>query len=458
MLADLSLSYAEAQAIVQSHVAAQTQALMQASSNPASSEIQIAHAALQLHQARALLSRMSPSLHGQTSVCTPVNATEIFLPTSNAALPVDRLSSACVHFVSALCHCCVHTSCLTNARGNHRPPHRRHSTYPRRRHQRLKNPSCTRHLVKVEVRAAWYSVVRACELGQELILCVFGCACMHGRQTFAAGVTCVMNDPSYRFTAANPPTCQCTACLAFVASFARYKIASTSRGASGTTTPQGQTSSRSGRTTPGGSTTPNGNRFRDAKTASALDLMLYKTAPCRRFAETGYCAYGIDCGFAHGDAELRILSQAERNDLLDMQKRDLALREAEEARKVQDKQARDAADKEKTTAAATAASAEPEKPAVWRRSSGSDKPGGASTAAQDSSAGSWRSGMRTPPTQTSGLRTPPTQLGMSKASPSLPSVSSVEYTPQVPIFDLGSARAPSTSRDPSPTIGGKGKR
>ncbi len=275
-----------------------------------------------------------------------------------------------------------------------------------------------------------------------------------------------MNDPSYRFTAANPPTCQCTACLAFVASFARYKIASTSRGASGTTTPQG-TSSRSGRITPGGSATPNGSRFRDVKTASALDLMLYKTAPCRRFAETGYCAYGTDCGFAHGDAELRILTQTERNDLLDMQKRDLALREAEEARKTQDKQAREVADKERATTAnfgtAVSASAEPEKPAPWRRTSGSDKAGGvSSSSAQDFSAGSWRSGMRTPPTQSSGMRTPPFPPGMSKASPSHPPVSSVEYTPQVPIFDLVSAQAPSpkarnTSRDPSPTISGKGK-
>ncbi len=55
---------------------------MQASSNPASSDVQIAHAALQLHQARALLARMSPSLHGQSSVrkCSACIASVFFWP------------------------------------------------------------------------------------------------------------------------------------------------------------------------------------------------------------------------------------------------------------------------------------------------------------------------------------------------------------------------------------------
>jgi hypothetical protein len=167
---------------------------------------------------------------------------------------------------------------------------------------------------------------------------------------------CVKENPAFKFSAAEPPTCGCTACTAFMATFARFKMAPATVSASvDGGRGSGRQSPASGRRSPrnpspgaamgaplagasgaspsaawqpnrsSGSSTPKG------KSASALDMLLYKTAPCRRFNETGYCAYGADCGFAHGEADLRNLTSQERNELIDMQRREAEQRRAEEA-------------------------------------------------------------------------------------------------------------------------------
>jgi hypothetical protein len=63
-------------------------------------------------------------------------------------------------------------------------------------------------------------------------------------------------------------------------------------------------------------------RHRDLRKTSELDNALFKTALCKRFSETGYCAYGDECGFAHGEGELRKLSAVERANLASLTRKD----------------------------------------------------------------------------------------------------------------------------------------
>ena len=64
------------------------------------------------------------------------------------------------------------------------------------------------------------------------------------------------------------------------------------------------------------------SRCRDVSKATDLDKVLFKTAMCKRYADTGYCSYGDQCGFAHGESDLRKLSATERANLALITKRE----------------------------------------------------------------------------------------------------------------------------------------
>ncbi len=167
----------------------------------------------------------------------------------------------------------------------------------------------------------------------------------------AAGVTCVLVDPSYRFSSSSLPTCTCSACLAYVTAAtstvrtastvstarsrtvasssassshsSRHHSAASSRGGSPSPTRQGVPAAKPSPTKSTTSKRSNGAvRHRDLRKTSELDDALFKTALCKRFSETGYCAYGDECGFAHGEGELRKLSAVERANLASLTRKE----------------------------------------------------------------------------------------------------------------------------------------
>lgn len=409
MLADLSVSYAEAQAIVERYTKmAQDTAPTNTPTTPlgqGQGQVEAPLTTTQLQQAQAFLEQLSPMIASKSGVQTPASVngvTGASTPSMGASHERSLVASlAAMSGLSAVPEGLVGGGTSTGVTGLTRrasaaTPSGTQSPNPGRR-----------------------STLNAEASGSPLVPAFNAVA---GKEE---AVTCVLNDPSYRFSSANPPTCNCAACAAFIASFARFRLQSSR---SGSSTPTGvRTPTRSGTMTPtkgpsgtmtptkSGVSTPNRAGYRDVKAATTLDLLLYKTAPCRRFNETGYCTYGNDCGFAHGEADLRILSPAERAELTELQRQEQVARQQAQAQALEEAKA--------------AEEAAANKPAAWRPSwrdreqTGSPRPSGPSGTAS--------------PRLSAVRPVAPASPAVSASSPTeTAEFTPVEYKPAASIFSL----------------------
>lgn len=109
-------------------------------------------------------------------------------------------------------------------------------------------------------------------------------------------------------------------------------------------------SAASSKPKPAGQQQQQQRRHRDMAKASELDRMLYKTAMCKRFQETGFCAYADECGFAHGDGELRKLSAAERASLAALTRKERSKKEKAAAAAAAGGESADSADSPSSSA------------------------------------------------------------------------------------------------------------